>query len=649
MVGRRWLWVLVALGIGGAGLVGARSAAVLAARDAGGSVGNGGIHHDAVVERFYRGNDAATTASTGGAVFRDVPAGYWAAGAIDDLVGAGVIKGFPDGTFRPEEPVTRAQFVSLLVRYLPPRLEVQTPVELQGPPTPVFSDIPPGYWAAADIYKAVGLDWIQGESFTKPAFHPLDPLTRGQLASILSDALHLADDGSRFTFADCPPGHWDFRAMNLAWQAGFLHPIAPNRIDPDGTVTRAEAAAVLDRYNRSIDGSGLNATITPLGEGDIDYVNGNLDAVLWNPSGDRFAYYDPAKQEFELGEVGNGTIQPLALPAGRYPVALNDDYVIVANADDNEDWIYSLTAGGLGKPQAWTQSADTWREWVNTGPGPGLLVGGYTSGTLALELGSGRQIPLGGGNAFLSTDRKYGAVAARPRFHRLVHPVGDVAELLENQPDDPTQPINIWDFDAPGGPKETYKVKLPESVAQAAYEVGYISFSPNDRYLAISVGGTVGDNGALTGQIFIYDNSIGKLLGVAPYGNGMHWLADQSGLLLGTDLPEGQGLDKVVDLSGRVVDTWRDAYGRPVWALNRHTFILTDQAEELGWSHLDYSFNEDPVVPPGHAYVVFPSPNGTSGLLFVQTQPAGDSPVGVDSVSLVQIQSTLTTTGDGSP
>ncbi|MCS6815641.1 MAG: S-layer homology domain-containing protein, partial [Cyanobacteria bacterium] len=44
--------------------------------------------------------------------FYDVPSGYWADGFIRELASRDIIKGFPDGSFRPNDPVTRAQFAA---------------------------------------------------------------------------------------------------------------------------------------------------------------------------------------------------------------------------------------------------------------------------------------------------------------------------------------------------------------------------------------------------------------------------------------------------------------------------------------------------------------------------------------------------------
>lgn len=583
-------------------------------------------------KRTYRAPSPAITSSTNAndTVFRDVPPGCRAAKAIDNLANYGVLKGFADGSYRPDQPITRAQFVSMLVHWLPSKLEIES----SGPARPVLTDVPPGYWAARDIYKAYDLRWISGEP--SGSFGPGEPLTRGQLADILVYALHLVDDGQRFAFSDCPPERWDYRDLNLAWQAGFLHAIAPNLINPDGLVTRAQAAEVLDGYDPRIDQSSLNATVTPLGDGDINDANGDYGRVMWSPSGDHFCYYNRFDLAFKLGNVNTATVQPLSFPDQRHVVALTDNAVIVASSDDDQDWIYPLTTTGLGEPKALTLNTDLWQEWVNTQQGPGVLVGGYKPGSLAVELRDKTQIPLGGGNAFLSVDRKLGAVVSTPRPTRLVHPIGDVAVLLENQPDDPTQPITIWNFAAPGKPTKLFSIQLPKidtPTAETSPSIQFISFSPNDKYLAILVGMN-DDNGKLSGQTFIYDTSTGRLLGEAPYGNGIQWLADQSGLWLNTDQPAGSGLDKVVDLHGQLVNTWKDAYGRPAWALNRDTFILTNRDGELGWSHWDYSFSGwFPILPIGQAYTVCPSPNGSSGLLFFETQTPGTNPVALVEIA----------------
>ena len=53
------------------------------------------------------------------ASFSDVSSGYWASGFIQALASRGVLSGFPDGSFRPNEPVTRAQYAAMIRQAFP--------------------------------------------------------------------------------------------------------------------------------------------------------------------------------------------------------------------------------------------------------------------------------------------------------------------------------------------------------------------------------------------------------------------------------------------------------------------------------------------------------------------------------------------------
>ncbi|MHC5831491.1 MAG: S-layer homology domain-containing protein, partial [Nostoc sp.] len=61
---------------------------------------------------------AAVNMPSGG--FKDVPANYWAKNYIQALASQNIIAGFPDGSFKPNEPVTRAQFAAIVTKALTP-------------------------------------------------------------------------------------------------------------------------------------------------------------------------------------------------------------------------------------------------------------------------------------------------------------------------------------------------------------------------------------------------------------------------------------------------------------------------------------------------------------------------------------------------
>jgi len=108
--------------------------------------------------------------------FKDVPQNYWAAGAIEAAVNAGLVKGYDDGTYRPNEKLSRAEGVTLFIG-----LSKQPD---PGTPLPSLQDISPKHWAARPIAIALAADMV-GLSQDKRNFFPQAPFTRGDLARLV--------------------------------------------------------------------------------------------------------------------------------------------------------------------------------------------------------------------------------------------------------------------------------------------------------------------------------------------------------------------------------------------------------------------------------------------------------------------------------
>ena len=95
--------------------------------------------------------DLNTPTTTGASSFTDVTADYWAEPFIQALAARNVIAGFPDATFKPEQPVTRAEFAAMIQKAFP-----QNSVQRQL--TGGFSDVPTDYWAASAIWAQEKLE-----------------------------------------------------------------------------------------------------------------------------------------------------------------------------------------------------------------------------------------------------------------------------------------------------------------------------------------------------------------------------------------------------------------------------------------------------------------------------------------------------------
>jgi len=171
--------------------------------------------------------------------------GHWAETAITYLVDKGIINGFPDGTFKPEEPVTRAQFAKMVTL----ALEYPTANE---PATPMFSDVTSSFWGfqSVEISAAAGL--IMG--FPDGTFAPDKNVTKAEAVTILTRArsMFLKDFNLVPLFSDVPEGNWAVPYLNAANGMLFFpnsdpHILSGDTFLPDQPATRAQAATFIYR------------------------------------------------------------------------------------------------------------------------------------------------------------------------------------------------------------------------------------------------------------------------------------------------------------------------------------------------------------------------------------------------------------------
>ena len=137
--------------------------------------------------------------------FSDVPKGYWAANYIGYMQQFGVITGYSDGSFRPDAPVTRAEFAAIASRF-----------EKLTKGSKSFTDVPDTYWAARYINFAATRGWVTG--YSDGTFKPENPITRAEVAAVTCRLLERSADQSYIrshlnelrTFADMTESHWAY-------------------------------------------------------------------------------------------------------------------------------------------------------------------------------------------------------------------------------------------------------------------------------------------------------------------------------------------------------------------------------------------------------------------------------------------------------
>ena len=186
--------------------------------------------------------DPTAPAPTGAISFADVGADYWAEPFIQALAARNVIAGFPDATFKPEQPVTRAEFAAMLQKAFP-----QNPVQRQL--TGGFSDVPSDYWAASAIQTAYETGFVDG--YPNNSFQPNQEIAKVQAITALANGLGLnpsspaADVVSIYTDAGLIPPY-ALEQVAAATQANVVvnYPDVKT-LNPEAALTRAEAAAHL--------------------------------------------------------------------------------------------------------------------------------------------------------------------------------------------------------------------------------------------------------------------------------------------------------------------------------------------------------------------------------------------------------------------
>lgn len=112
----------------------------------------------------------------GGVAFSDVEAGGDVYDSVEQLAYLGIMGGYGDGTFRPEQPVTRAEMVAALCRMM-------NVSEVAGI---AFPDVDAEYWAMGSVAAAMAKGWLSG--FEDGSFYPDAPLTRAEAAVLLNRA-----------------------------------------------------------------------------------------------------------------------------------------------------------------------------------------------------------------------------------------------------------------------------------------------------------------------------------------------------------------------------------------------------------------------------------------------------------------------------
>ena len=170
-------------------------------------------------------------------VFSDVPADYWAADYISALADRDILSGYPDGTFRPDATVTRAEFAAILGQAFP--------VTESFGATGGFIDVPADYWGYSAINTARAAGFLSG--YPSNEFRPEQTIPRVQALVSLANGLdYTSDTANVLTYYNDATAIPDYARSSIA--AATQAEIVVNyptltQLQPNRGASRADVAA----------------------------------------------------------------------------------------------------------------------------------------------------------------------------------------------------------------------------------------------------------------------------------------------------------------------------------------------------------------------------------------------------------------------
>ncbi|HWQ22185.1 MAG TPA: S-layer homology domain-containing protein, partial [Clostridia bacterium] len=173
--------------------------------------------------------------------FKDVPAISWAFAAVVDLSARGLVTGYEDGKFHPNNAVTRAEYAKLVCSALG-----VAPERVTSDP---FKDVTSSYWAAGYVAAAVRKGWLTG--YPGSLFNPEEPIGMAQALAVIARSQGWRDTAA-LPYEDVLPGYWAHAFIEACFARGIIRNPDPGiasggKLNPEGDCTRAQACVLFSR------------------------------------------------------------------------------------------------------------------------------------------------------------------------------------------------------------------------------------------------------------------------------------------------------------------------------------------------------------------------------------------------------------------
>ena len=294
--------------------------------------------------------------------------GHWAESVLKQWQADGLLKGYEDGSLKPNLKITRAEFAVLINKSF----------GLSNTGEIAFKDVKPTDWYYSDIAKATSAGYITG--YTDYTFKPNKSLTREEMAVIIYSLLKLKESSTPVSFTDTVASHeWSKSKISAVVEAGLMVGY-DHKFSPLTNATRAEAVSLLDRALK-LSKSHTTVVYDKAGnygpETGVATVTGNVyinapGVVLSNTiiTGDLLIGDGVGKGDVTLKNVtvkGTTTING----GGRNSIHVVDSVLVTVIVNKKDGSIRIVTEGNSSVEQITLQSGALLEEGAGTGTGFG--------------------------------------------------------------------------------------------------------------------------------------------------------------------------------------------------------------------------------------------------------------------------------------
>lgn len=180
--------------------------------------------------------------------FEDISDSEWYSEDVYYLASTGVVTGYYDGTFVPDNEITRAEFLTMLMRGLENK-GYTNDLDWYCWDCDDFSDVDYYEWYGSYVYGAKDLGIIEG--YDDGTFRPDNPITRAEAVTMISRVLDLAeisadfDTGNFTSFSDVADNDWFYGAVDTTRRYHIVEGVSATSFEPMRNINRAESAKII--------------------------------------------------------------------------------------------------------------------------------------------------------------------------------------------------------------------------------------------------------------------------------------------------------------------------------------------------------------------------------------------------------------------